>query len=82
MTILSYKIYINHDVKLCVICYLPCKPDKFTISHVAELWHKLLLFAVFSAWHQALVKRRVGIPIHVHQERRRHKMGCLLRLLI
>ncbi len=23
--------------------------NEFTISHVAELWHKLLLFAVFSA---------------------------------
>lgn len=54
----------------------------FTVSHVSKLGYQLVLLAVLSSWHQALVVRRVRIPINIHQERWRHEVWGLLCLLV
>lgn len=54
----------------------------FTVSHVAQLGYELLLLAVLSSRHQALVVRRVRIPVDVHQKGWRHEVWGLLRLLV
>lgn len=53
-----------------------------TISHISQLRNKLFIFAIFPPWHQPLESRGMRISIHIHQERRRHKMRSLLSLLI
>lgn len=54
----------------------------FTWWCQTHLWDELLLSAVLATRHQALIARRVRVPVHIHQEGRRHEMGGLLCLLI
>lgn len=54
----------------------------FTVNHVAQLRHELVLLAVLPSWHKALIVRRVRIPIHINKEGWRHEMWGLLSLLI
>lgn len=55
---------------------------RFTIGHVAQLGHQMLLLAALPAGHQALVVGGVGVTVHIHKEGRGHKVGRLLGLLI
>lgn len=53
-----------------------------TVSHVSQLRYELILLAVLPPRHEALIVRRVRIPVDVHQEGWGHKVWRLLRLLV
>lgn len=53
-----------------------------TVRHVSQLRYELVLLAVLPPRHQALIVRRVRIPVNIHQEGWRHEVWRLLRLLV
>lgn len=75
----------NEDVKSKALKYLFKKGyigTALTVSHVSQLRYELVFLAVLSSWHQALIVRRVRIPVDIHQKGWGHEVWCLLRLLV
>lgn len=80
--ILSHISKTKQTCKHFILFLFTIIPSPCTVRHVAELRHQLLVLAALSAGNEALESGRVRIPVHVHEERRRHEVRRLLRLLV